>query len=178
MPIKFAAKKIGWSQSDKGFVIRLLVAPDDDWMEAANSPLGSPFGVVMVPIDPETGISKEPSPGADSPPRSPDAGQQRGEAGKPGAEIDGLNAAGRRKLNWSQMPRAQRAGIRCGDVKFQLWLSAKFPKATGTPAEILRAACGVHSRADLNESPEAAERFDRLDTQFMQDTGQLAEVRG
>jgi hypothetical protein len=165
MTIKFAGKLNAFSRGPRGFFVKLEIGADDDWEDLAKSPLGMTFGVVMVPIDPETGRVPEASPGADSPPRSPDAGQQPGEAGKP-------------RVPWSQMPRSQRAGIRCSDLKFQLWLSKRFPNAEGDAAEVLRAACGVKSRADLNESPEAGDRFDRLDAQFMQDTGQLAEARG
>lgn len=81
------------------------------------------------------------------------------------------------KKHWNEMLYSQRAGIRCGDTKFKLWLSTRYPNATCDAAELVRKICGVNSRADLNENHEAAEKFDKLDTQYLMDTGQLAEAR-
>lgn len=161
MPIKFAAKKVGWSQSDKGFVLRLLVAPDDDWTEAANAPLGSPFGVVMVPIDPETGVRTDTSPG-----NTPDTGQQRDEPRKS-------------RQPFHQMSRAQQAGILCNDDRFCLWLSVNHPLPdVKEAAEAVRQICRVSSRSELDEWPVAGARWDHLVTNFYQATGRLAEMRG
>lgn len=96
-------------------------------------------------------------------------GQQRGEAGKPQSD--------KPKQHWSSMLRSKRAGIRCSDLKFQLWMSKRYPRADCDTAELVRRFCNVKSRDDLNEDRDAAERFDKLDAQFMMDTGQLAEVR-
>lgn len=105
------------------------------------------------------------SPGADiGPGDSHNTGQQSGEVGKS-------------RTPWTKMLRSARAAIRCDDPKFQLWLSNRYPKATCDTAELVRQFCGVKSRADLNENREAAEKFDRLDTQFLMDTNQMAEVR-
>lgn len=167
MPIKFAAKKVGWSQSDKGFVLRLLVSPDDDWTEAANAPLGSPFGVVMVPIDIETGVSKETSPGSGASSVT-SAGQRRDQSGKS-------------RQPFHKLSRAQQAGILCSDLTFQLWLSnqvkADIPQAEDA-ATFVRQICGVHSRADLSEDRVAGKKWDQIVTNFYEATGRLAEQRG
>lgn len=103
---------------------------------------------------------------------------------QPGAEVPVALAlmkpeskADKPKQHWSQMLRSQRAGIRCSDLKFQLWMSKRYPRADCDTAELVRRFCNVKSRADLNEDRDAAERFDKLDAQFLMDTGQLAEVR-
>lgn len=160
MPIQLDAKLNAFRRSSRGFFVTLEIGPDCDWSELAAAPLGQAFGVAMVPYDAETGQAS-PGSGASA---VTSTGQQRGQPGKP-------------RQPWNELPRSQRAGIRCGDLTFQLWLSKRFPNAEGDAATVLRAACGVKSRTDLNESPEAAERFDRLDAQFMIDTGQMAEVR-
>lgn len=173
MPIKFAAKKIGWSQNDKGYVLRLLVAPDDDWEQVSLAPLGTPFGVVMVSIDAESGLNNEASPGSASKESvaGPLAGQQRGEAGKP-------------RRPFHEMSRAQQAGILCQDPTFGLWLSTEHYgrdavslTATNT-AELVRHICGVHSRAELSEDRVAGKKWDQLVTNFYAATGRLAEQRG
>ncbi len=165
MPIKFAAKKVGWSQSDKGFVLRLLVAPDDDWMEVANAPLGSPFGVVMVAIDPETGVRTDASPGtADSSSAGSHTGQQRGEAGKP-------------RKPWREMSRAQQAGILCRDFGFGMWLMGRTSFNSGEVADALRQRLGISSRADIDDNPDAARVFDAMVLSYRSDTGQMAEQR-
>ena len=167
MPIKFAAKKIGWSQNDKGYVLRLLVSPDDDWEQVSLAPLGTPFGVVMVTIDQETGLNNEASPGADSPPPSPDAGELRDKSGKS-------------RKPFHELGRAQQAGILANDPKFQFWLSThpKLPvPAPGTPADAIRYLCGVHSRSLLDSEPLAARLWDQLVTSFEQASGRMAEAR-
>lgn len=178
MPIKFAAKKVGWSQSDKGFVLRLLVSPDDDWTEAANAPLGSPFGVVMVPIDPETGVRTDASPGSSATSALP-TGEQRGEAGKPLSEAHARE--GRRRFD--ELPLSQQAALLCRDERFQKWAGEKGfePTQEGARVMILN-TCGISSRADLeradyDEYPQARQSFAKLNTQYRMATGQMAEQR-
>ena len=67
--------------------------------------------------------------------------------------------------------RAKWCGMRCQEPEFQRWIQERYLKeweaAPGaTPAtwaaSVIRAVCSVDSRADLDNKPEAAERFDRL----------------
>lgn len=76
--------------------------------------------------------------------------------------------------------RAKRAGILCGDVRFQHWLEAKLPVAWRgadalmpekynpemVAAEVLREFCGVESRALLDHYDESARRFDKIAEDF------------
>lgn len=170
MPIKFAAKKIGWSQNDKGYVLRLLVSPDDDWEKVSLAPLGTPFGVVMVTIDQETGLNNEASPGADSPPRTPDAGKLSVESGK----------ADKPRKPFHEMSRAQQAGVLCNDLAFQLWLSNRVRddiNETADAAQFVRQLCGVTSRSELSEDRAAGKKWDQLVTDFQQATGRMAQAR-
>lgn len=155
-PIKFAAKKVGWSQSDKGFVLRLLVAPDDDWEGAAMAPLGAPFGVVMVAVDQETGLA--------SPSELPS--QQRGGAGKP-------------RQPWSEMLRVKQAGILCSRPDFQDWLNRRHgtPKDEDAAVAFVHNHCAVHSRREIDSNDMASRRWDALVDSYRADTGQVAEQR-
>ena len=62
-------------------------------------------------------------------------------------------------------------GIRCGEVAFRQWLAESWPKqyadAIGRTeneraASVIRAVCGVESRADIDNDKFAAVRFDTL----------------
>jgi hypothetical protein len=79
-------------------------------------------------------------------------------------------------------PLSQLAGRWCNDPAFQQWLASEFPdryrllceqwshdpelfgsyKAMEVAAQVLRAACGVASRAELDHDPEAAALFHAL----------------
>lgn len=105
-----------------------------------------------------------------------DTGQQRGEAGKPQTE--------RPRQHFSQMSRAQQAGILCNDMTFQLWLSNEFwsgeidwATASKDAATFVRNHCTVHSRADLDASDLAAHRWDQLVSRYRTATGKQAEAR-
>jgi hypothetical protein len=170
MPIKFAGKLNAFSRGPRGFFVKLEIGGDDDWQELAAAPLGTTFGVAMVAIDAETGVSKDASPGADTPPRSPDAGKLSVEAGK----------ADKPRRPFHEMSRAQQAGILCGDQTFKLWLSTAYPNTANMVdcADAVRLLCGVHSRAELSEDRVAGKKWDRIVTHFHETTGRLAEVRG
>jgi hypothetical protein len=164
MPIQIDAKLNAFRRSTKGFYITLEISPDCDWQELASAPLGQAFGVAMIAYDIETGKA---SPGADTPPPSPDAGQQRGESGKP-------------RSPFNKMSRAQQAGILCADTSFQFWLMTHPQLPVPAPkdaAEFVRHLCGVTSRSELSEDRVAGKKWDQLVTNFYQATGRIAEQR-
>lgn len=75
-------------------------------------------------------------------------------------------------------PISQRAGMLCGDERFQRWVGRSAIEAVafgGNAADWLRARCGVESRAELDGNPEAAERFRQLETEYLEATGQFPE---
>lgn len=163
MPIQLDAKLNAFRRSTKGFYITLEISPDCDWTELAAAPLGQAFGVAMIPYDIETGKA---SPGADTPPLSPDAGERRDQSGKS-------------RQPFHKMSRAQQAGILSNDTTFGLWLSKAYPNTDAEDtAEAVRRLCGVHSRADLSEDRVAGKKWDQLVTNFYEATGRLAEQRG
>jgi len=58
------------------------------------------------------------------------------------------------------MPRAQQAGILCGDPQFQAWVKHNY--GTDDPATVVRNVCGVASRADLDSTPSTQKRWDNF----------------
>lgn len=163
----FPAIKVAYSQTKHGLKITFEVDQNDMPAEIAGSALGTTYMIAAVETDKESGEPKT----------SPGAADGSSVAG---TLVNNAVSSGKPpKLPWSQMLRSKRAGIRCSDPKFQLWLSTAYPFAIrhGDAAEAVRSLCSVASRADLNENHEAAARFDKLDAQFMHDTGMMAEAR-
>lgn len=89
------------------------------------------------------------------------------------------------KRRWSEMSRAQRAGMLCEDEPFRHWLVTKsglwFPRDAETWSDALasaiRAACAIGSRRELDTNEAAAARWDALETRFLQATGRMAVDR-
>lgn len=81
----------------------------------------------------------------------------------------------------SDLPRAQQAGILCTDPQFQAFIAAErdlpAPASEGLCAEHVRLACGVNSRASLDNHPTPATRFDALRTAFDAWRGAIANPR-
>ena len=84
------------------------------------------------------------------------------------------------------LPRAKQAGIRCKELAFQLWLSAKYPAHSDVAddaAEAVRRICRsridmpLASRCELDTNTIAGACWDKLETQYEQDTGRMAEDR-
>lgn len=70
-----------------------------------------------------------------------------------------------------ELKLAAQAGIRCEDVKFQLFLIRTiiepYPdKNDWTAADEVRKRCGVTSRAEFDTAPLAGERWRRLEDQY------------
>jgi len=168
MPIQLDAKLNAFRRSSKGFYITLEIGPDSAWEELAAAPLGAAFGVAMVAYDPDTGKRVDAGPGAvNGSGESLNTGQLRGEVGKS-------------RTPFTQMKRAQQAGILCSDQRFQLWLSSRLRITEPRDcAEVLRRYLGVHSRAALDdgEHDAAALKFDQLVSEYRTDTGMQAEER-
>lgn len=78
------------------------------------------------------------------------------------------------KRSWSSMSYAQRSGILRNDRQFMNWLQVDNPDDA---ADIIRRKCGVESCSMIDGIPLAKQKFDAMETQFRQATGQFAEVR-
>lgn len=74
---------------------------------------------------------------------------------------------------------ANRVGMTCADKRFQDWLYSK-GRVTGSAedaAHWVRHECGVKSRTEILPGTEAAARWTKLETQYLLETGQMAEQR-
>lgn len=69
-----------------------------------------------------------------------------------------------------------RAGILCGDPRFATFI-ADHHGHFGDPAVFLRDWCSVASRRDIDTTPDARDRLDRLLTAFDAFTGKLPPQR-
>ena len=70
---------------------------------------------------------------------------------------------------FSELPYSAQAGIRCGDVRFQMFLSETanppFPAAMDAADEVRR-RCNVTSRAEFDSQALAGERWRQLEAQY------------
>lgn len=81
-----------------------------------------------------------------------------------------------------ELPPAQQAGIPCTQEDFQRFCAKRrmvdLEWATESfAAEFVRLECGVNSRSDLNTSDRAAERFQKLRTEFDAWRGKIGAQR-
>ena len=80
----------------------------------------------------------------------------------------------------TQHPLVRRAGILANDARFRTWveqLAPAFPPATAYftgdfAAQFIRDECGIASRKELANNPEAAAKFEALVSRYRQETGQ------
>lgn len=77
------------------------------------------------------------------------------------ARLTSTPAAEKPKRSWSDMSRAQQAGIACEDEAFASYIDSKHPHLCG-PVEAVRELCGVISRAELDKQTTAGARWDKL----------------
>lgn len=73
------------------------------------------------------------------------------------------------KRKWSELSRAQQAGIACNEQAFQRYLNEEHSYDCSTPekaAEAVRAICGVESRADLDIREYPGKLWDELYRHF------------
>ena len=64
------------------------------------------------------------------------------------------------KRSWSELPRAQQAGIACEADNFRRFLVAQYGNAP--PDDLVRKLCHVSSRREFDSDPEAGKRWDTL----------------
>lgn len=78
------------------------------------------------------------------------------------------------------LPPAQRAALLCQDARFQAWAAQRdglnYHGDEMHAASWLREAIGVKSRAEIATDPAALRSFERIETEYMQDTGLMARA--
>ena len=112
-----------------------------------------------------------------------DAGSSKGKTPDLDSGNAGSSPAPAAKREWHDLPRAEQAGIRCGEGGFQDWMTEKYGVSAVLPPEdgtaiAVRSLCMVKSRSRLDINEEAGKRWDALDTEYLQAMGRMAEDRG
>lgn len=68
-----------------------------------------------------------------------------------------------------------RAAMLCDDIEFQRWYGVK---SANEAAEKLRFVLGVRSRREIATNEDSFKKFLAIETEFLQRTGRIAEIRG
>lgn len=78
------------------------------------------------------------------------------------------------------LPLPQQVALRCADPHFQAWCAPDDCPVWGEPETAIwvRQQCDVHSRAEIKPGSLAATAWKRLETAFLESTGQMPEARG
>lgn len=79
-----------------------------------------------------------------------------------------------KQRSWHELRASQQAGIACNDPRFVDWCSHRSSLSADA---YVREACGVKSRAWLDENPKAREAWKTLYARYRQETGLTPEVR-
>lgn len=139
----FECKKDGLSQlQDGSWVLKIKVHPSDVPAALLTAPMGTRFVAALVEVaDNETPVSPE----------------AQAERSKPVKE----------RKRWGELPLSQQAAIRCNEPEFDTFMRGRFTvHPDATIAEIVREACGILSRKELDEHNTAALRWTRLDADY------------
>lgn len=160
----FEAKKDAVRQVQSGdWRLTLTVKAGDLPTSVMTAAPGARYVVALVPIDDD----EMPLGGEDNP------------VAADGDAVPPTAAPARRR--WSELSRAQRAGMLCEDVEFQNWVGERFYGSAGDTDAIgaavaVRSECQVASRSQLDH-PSKAPAWDALETAFLQATGRMAVSR-
>jgi hypothetical protein len=69
---------------------------------------------------------------------------------------------------WKDISPAEQAGIRCADLEFQKWARRHFDPSDMPTDQLVREICGVTSRSELNDNPNAADLWKRMDKVYLE----------
>jgi len=171
----FEAKKDAVRQVQSGdWRLTLTVKAGDLPTSVMTAAPGARYVVALVPIDDD----EMPISGGGSTEPPVDAGGE--DACVPAQPV----APAKPRRRWSELSRAQRAGMLCDDDVFRGWLFKEFdahPKPDASvedaAAEVVRAICLVASRSQLDQHKHAGEKWDAIEARFMQATGRMAVDR-
>ena len=156
--ISFEAKKDSLRQMQNGdWRVSFTVQGVDMDERITRAAMGTRFVAVLVEINdqelPTTPAEKEKS-------------KQAVQTAK--LQPEGPPTAGA-KRTWEEFQPAQQAGIRCGDIKFAIFLEEEYPedwREYGEIADCVRGICGVHSRSELGTNQKARVLWNQLDKHF------------
>ena len=141
--LHFECKKDGLSQlQDGSWVLKIKVHPSDVPSALLTAPMGTRFVAALVEIAGD---------------ETPVAPEEQAERTKPAKD----------KKRWKELPLSQQAAMRCGEEAFKTFLHQRFSVPLDSdPAEIVREACGVLSRKEIDRHEMAATRWKQLDADY------------
>lgn len=187
--IHFEAKKHAYRQTQDGVVVSFVVHPNDLNAAFAVAPLGTRYVLALA----EIGDDEQPNP----PGGTTDQAASPAESAvtpTPLKTADVLPGGAKERRPFHTLPLPQQVALRCADEGFQSWAfvyaqDQKWSIGNGpnsdcygtdrdeVAASVIRKACGVISRGEIKPGTEAAKKWLALETQYLADTGQMAEER-
>lgn len=167
------AKLHGFRRTHDGVVVSFVLHPAEVPKALALDPLGTRYMLAMAAIGDDEQPLVPVAQGIERRPSKPDV------AGSiPAGHASDASQRGKDVYaNASEAGKAiTRAAILCGDRDFRIWLSGEDISITSA-AQMIREACGVDSRKEFENNPEALHKFQAIDTEYKMSIGQMAEVR-
>lgn len=168
--IHFKAKKHAFRQTQDGVVVSFVIHPNDMNADFAVAPLGTRYMVAVAKI------------GDDGNPIPPGAtqGAAIGSAAADHPHPPERSAAPGGAKRERTLP--EKVGMRCADKRFQKWIAeyVGWPAAATSAEETagaVRGWCHVKYRAEILPGTDAAAAWLKLETQYLSETGQIAERR-
>lgn len=170
----FEAKKHAYRQTQDGIVVSFVIHPNDVDAKFATASLGTRYMIGFAEI------------GDDGKPIKELAQARPLTAGtSANGNREGLDSGStiKERRPFDTLPLSQQAALLCNDAQFRNWLKVNYhdtaidgPEAA---AEVVRRACGVQSRADLNIIPDAAQAWGAIVTSYRasETDRQYADVR-
>lgn len=146
------AKKHAYRQTQDGVVVSFVLHPDEVPGSLATAPLGARYVLALVQI----GDDELPVPAKEN-------------GTKPRQVKPRPDGASREKMDWRDMPVAQRAGILINDAVFAAYLREHHPDEwheTGDADACLKFICKIESKRDLAVNARAEQMFDHLTADY------------
>ena len=169
MSDRFRACYSDWKLVKTRKVVQIVFEVPIEYEKAAYAVLGGMpdaaaekwFGIVRLPVNDDDMKEVMPNTVA-GPDKAKSVSDPSTDKTQPGRVAD--KASGR-----APMSLAQRAGMLCNDRLFWIFLEKRFPFGCHDPddaAWIVRRACGVKSRADIDASNVAAAQWHEIDEAY------------
>lgn len=165
------AVKLSYRQTKDGLVVSFAIHPNDMPDDLATAALGTRYMLALAKIGDD---------------EKPVAGSQPTKSDKPG-DLGQAPPAVKGKRSFADMAASQRSAILCGDPIFQEWISIRHQQPWDITvdeeyrkkdaANLLRKACGIHSRRELDTDDQALEKYKALETSYLVSVGRIAGPR-
>lgn len=175
----FEALKSALRQTKEGVAVTFLIQPNDLPSALLAAPIGTRYTVAMC----ERGDDEQPVQRPEPEPAKPTVMGMLLETEAADHTRPRLSLVG--KQRYAEASAMEKARIdcvmRCKDPRFWAWADLKPGWMTvndeKSAAEYVRDALGIQSRREIAKEPKIFREWQRLETMFLADTGQMAESR-